>query len=183
VRAGQQARPRATYTAGSGRANGRAWAEHVCVGPWGSRVGGAGGASRCWDHILQMARHKAAGQLDSIGNGGTDFIVISAAPPVNDLAVRRADGSTARASVVPAAGARFCVFASVTDNRAIRWTAYSAAGTRLASGPVPASCPAGRPGKSCTTLGQGNTPRIRRGSDTHAYPDVLLRMRIHRRSD
>jgi hypothetical protein len=141
LRPAQQALPRpVTYTIGSGTADGVAWAEHVYVGPWGACVGGAGDGSACWNSLSRAARGHGAGVVAySYGNGGTDFLTIDAAPAVSYLLVRRADGSTTRERTVPAGGTRFCVIASVKGRRAIRWTAYSADGARVASGAVPGS--------------------------------------------
>lgn len=141
LRPGQQALPRpATYTIGSGTADGVAWAEHFYVGPWGGCIGGAGDGSDCWSSRSRVARAHGAGVIAySSGNGGTDYLTIDAAPSVSYLLVRRADGSTTREATVRAGGARFCVIASVKGNRAIRWTAYSADGTRVASGSVSGS--------------------------------------------
>jgi hypothetical protein len=60
-------------------------------------------------------------------------VVIAVAPAVSYLVVRRADGSTMRVLPVRAGPAGFCTFAVFRGD----WTAYSAAGTSLASGTVP----------------------------------------------
>jgi hypothetical protein len=120
---------------GSGHANGSAWSEYAYVGPWGVCIGSAGDGSYCWPGGLrQLARgHGATPVESSTTTQRTTFVVIAVAPAVSYLVVRRADGSTMRVLPVRAGPAGFCTFAVVKGD----WTAYSAAGTSLASGTVP----------------------------------------------
>ena len=128
-----------TYLIGSGQAGGRKWSEYAYVGPWGVCLEGAGSGGSCAPVGIG---HLAGGQaarvlLVSGGADGTNFAVVVAAPTVSYVLVSRADGSTVRARTVPAGGMRFCTIASVPSDRAIRWTAYSAGGLRLASDAIP----------------------------------------------
>jgi hypothetical protein len=136
LRPGQKARPGpATYTIGSGTVHGVAWTERLYVGPWGSCLGGTSDGSECWTDASQPARQHGAGQVGVLFlHDGTSLAVFDAAPSVSYLLVRRADGSTSRENLVRAGRSRFCVIVSAKGRKATRWAAYSANGTRLASG-------------------------------------------------
>ena len=60
--------------------------------------------------------------------------MFDAAPSVSYLVMHRADGRTYRETLVRASRSRLCVIASAKGSKATRWAAYSADGTRLASG-------------------------------------------------
>jgi hypothetical protein len=137
LRPGQPALPRPhRYLLGSGTVAEARWREYLYTGPWGSCVGDAGGGSFCFNADPgQLRRGKDARQVSAsfVGNT-TGYFVIAVAPSVSHLRVRMGDGRSFRVSPVFAGGGRFCTFSLVHDNPTVRWIAYSAAGTELASG-------------------------------------------------
>jgi hypothetical protein len=126
----------ARYLAGRGNAGGQPWSMYAYTGPWGVCLGGAGAGSMCSPvGIGQLAGGQAAQlAMVSAGQDGTNFAVVVATPAVSYLLVTRADGSTARVATTQAGAARVAVFTSSPGNKVSHWTAYSAAGRRLASG-------------------------------------------------
>lgn len=139
LRPGQPALPAPhRFTLGSGLVSAGRWSEYLYAGPWGSCVGNAGNGSFCFAAEPGQLRHgRTAREVSAafVGNT-TGFVVIAVAPSVSHIRVRMADGRTFRVSPVSAGGGRFCTFSLVHDNGTVRWIAYSAAGTELASGSI-----------------------------------------------
>jgi hypothetical protein len=139
LRPGQPALPRPhRYLLGSGTVAEARWTQYLYVGPWGSCVGNAGGGSFCFNADPgQLRRGKDARQVSAaFVDDTTGYVVIAVAPSVSHLRVRMAGGRTFRVSPVSVGGGRFCTFSLVHDNATVRWIAYSAAGTELASGSI-----------------------------------------------
>lgn len=139
LRPGQPALPAPhRFKLGSGLVSAGRWSEYLYAGPWGSCVGNAGNGSFCFAAEPGQLRHgRTAREVSAafVGNT-TGFVVIAVAPSVSHIRVRMADGRTFLVSPVSAGGGKFCTFSLVHDNGTVRWIAYSAAGTELASGSI-----------------------------------------------
>ena len=140
LKPGQPALPSpARYRIGSGSVGGTPWSEYLYTGPWGTCMGGAGGGSDCWTGgVGQLAHVKVADVLGvSVGSGNTWFVPMAVAPTVSYVLVSPAHGASFRVRPERTNGVRFAVFAVPSGHGTTRWAAYSASGTRLASGRLP----------------------------------------------
>lgn len=121
----------ATYTIGSGLVNGRHWAEHLYLGPWGTCVDGAGYGGVCIGKVgLRLlaggpARQLASAYVDS----SIGYRVVIASAEASYLTLRLADGRSVRVAVVHVAGISFAAFVTTPSADVVRWTAHTATGT------------------------------------------------------
>jgi hypothetical protein len=137
---GQPALPApVTYLIGSGSVHGYAWSVRLYVGPWGSCIGGTTvNTDYCTpDSVSQLGNGKAAGVITrafDVGTQRTYFFVGNAVPSVSRVVISLRDGRSVRPHLLRLPGMSFYAYPSERGNPAIRWAAYDASGSELASG-------------------------------------------------
>jgi len=123
------------YKIGSATAGGSRWSEYASIGPWGSCFDGPGFGEIC-DPALggQLRGGKPAKEVASMFSGSRyGFVVVAVAPAVDHLLVHVAGRRSFQVRPQRIGGGLLaCFFVDSGGN--VGWTAYSAVGTKLASG-------------------------------------------------
>ena len=128
LRPGQAPPARLTGTFGSGTVGGKPWRATAYLGPWGTCLT-VGPDADCFGSQARPATGWAG--------GSESWVVGTAADSVSYLVITLKDGSTVRAEATAVGPQKFWgVPLSSSQQAGSRWTAYDAAGTAVASGPV-----------------------------------------------
>lgn len=124
---GQAVPGRLTVTIGSGTVNGTAWKVTAYVGPWGTCIGTGTGSYGCFQGTATQGTWVLGGA------GGVWYG--SAADSVSSVVITEKNGATTRAGIAPVGPQKYWAVAlSEQAANGAHWTAYDAAGKRVASG-------------------------------------------------
>jgi hypothetical protein len=142
LRPGQVALPRrATYRIGHGifegpPFDGQAWSEYAYVGPWGTCFSSPTSDVSCNQaFVSRLTGGKVASvPYVSYWNSKVGWAVVAAKPGVAYIAARESSGAQVRVKTYSVEGARIATIFLPKNGKITGWIAYSAAGTRLASG-------------------------------------------------
>lgn len=127
-RPGQAVPGKVNGTFGSGTIGGRAFQATAHLGPWGTCIA-YDGTSGCFD----PSQHPATGA----NVGSTSWVAGTAADSVSYVVITFKHGSAIRIGVTAIGSERFWgVGLGAKSSTGARWTAYNAAGKRVASGSV-----------------------------------------------
>jgi hypothetical protein len=127
-RPGQAVPGRVSGSFGSGTVGGQAWRAMAYLGPWGTCLV-YGGTSGCFD----PSQHPATAATV----GSASWIAGTAADSVSYLTITFKDGSAIRVGVTAVGPEKFWgVGLGGETQTGARWTAYTAQGKQVASGPV-----------------------------------------------
>jgi len=135
---GQTAPPRDTEVIGGGEAGGHAWNETAYEGPWGTCFVAAADTTQS-ANTTECVPDKQFTSTVVLGGGGDEGVgpaFGSAAPGVAMVRVALSNGKTVQVSPVGVGNEDLFAFWIGQGVSPASWTAYSAAGRKLGTGPV-----------------------------------------------
>jgi len=137
LRPGQVGLQKARFLIGAGDVNGKSWAAHAFVGPWGICMEGIGDLGDCLPSLADFRSADTPVTTDLVC-GPTEAAMwfgATARPQVGSVQIRLSDGSSITEHPVEVTGfAKLYVVAVPKALRFVGWTAFDKAGTALGTG-------------------------------------------------